>query len=176
MVGAIEPSNECEKTKNLLIYCVFFLYSFAISYVFGCQKASMIFLCNGFQFSLHNWKSKHIIIGLFEANYTSGVVMHVKVKTSLWQMFISSNISWFMSKTKGSICTLVQWLSTWLCHVMVSIWLVHLMDIVSGMHTQRYVNMSWFGILHIFVGFPTTTKNCLWIFSMADFLKTKANF
>jgi len=36
--------------------------------------------------------------------------------------------------------------------------------------------LSWFGILHIFVGFPTTTKNCLWIFCMADFFLIKANF
>jgi hypothetical protein len=58
MVGALEASNECEKTKKLVIYCVFIYYCFVVSHVFGCQKAPLMFLCNGSQFSLQQLGGK----------------------------------------------------------------------------------------------------------------------
>jgi hypothetical protein len=76
------------KQKNLLIYCDFFF--FILSLFLMCldvKRHPWGFCAMAFNFLFDNWDSKHIIIGLFEANYTRGVVMHVKLKTSLWQIF-----------------------------------------------------------------------------------------
>jgi hypothetical protein len=79
MVGAIEASNEREKTKNLLIYCAFFSLFIRCFLCIWMSKGIHDVLCAmAFNFLFNNWESKHIIIGLFEANYTSDVVMHVK--------------------------------------------------------------------------------------------------
>jgi hypothetical protein len=77
----------------------------------------MIFFAVVVNFFSSNWELKHITIGLFEANDNNGGAMIMKLKQVL-DKFHSHKILWPMSRTKGSICKLVQWLSTQLCFVM----------------------------------------------------------
>jgi hypothetical protein len=60
--------------------------------IFGCQKGHMIYFAMVVNFFSSNWELKHINIGLFQANDTSGATTVMKLKQVLDKFSFTRNI------------------------------------------------------------------------------------